>query len=490
MMSAITREPSARRGLLPPAARRCIAGLVTAGLVMPSVAWAQCVPKQYGDEIQEIRDAEIERLLNDYAQPIFRVANLGSQRIAMRIINHDSFNAFVVDGRNVFINTGTLMQAKTPNEVIGVIAHETGHIHGGHLAQLRSRIARDQTKSLLLTILGIGLMVGGAAAGGDTAREVGSLGQGVLLGGNEMLMRSLLSERRAQESAADQAGLSFLEATKQSGRGMLETFERFAQQEYVSDAYKDPFVRSHPIAADRLAQLRDRVARSPYVDVKDPPQLQLRHDMVRAKISGYTEPLATVLKRYPLTDNSSPARYARAIARFCAGQFEAGRQDIDSLLREQPQNPFLHYTKGDLLLRSGKPREAIAPLREAVRLKGDAVLIPVRLAHALLASEDPAFVDEALNLARGALKAEEIALGIEEGQNWFAYWQLATAYGKKGLLAEAELASAQSYFYKGGEHSLKEAKNLARRAQAKFPKDSREWRKAEAIINYKPPTVR
>src|SRR5689334_6827537 len=141
-----------------------------------------------------VRDSEIENLLKDYSRPIFKAAGLGGQNISMRIIRHESFNAFVVDGRNVFINTGTLAQAKTPNEVIGVIAHESGHITGGHLAQLRSRIARDQTKAILLTVLGIGLMVGGAVAGGDTAREVGGAGGGLAMGGNEMIMRSLLSE--------------------------------------------------------------------------------------------------------------------------------------------------------------------------------------------------------------------------------------------------------------------------------------------------------
>ena len=171
----------------------------------------------------------------------------------MRIIRHESFNAFVVDGRNVFINTGTLSQAKTPNEVIGVIAHETGHIIGGHMAQLRSRIARDATKSLLLTILGIGLMVGGAMAGGDTAREVGSAGGGMAMGGNDMVMRSMLSERRSQESAADQAGLRLLESTQQSGRGMQATFERFAEQEFWSVQGPGP-VRAQPSRGGRPPQ--------------------------------------------------------------------------------------------------------------------------------------------------------------------------------------------------------------------------------------------
>ena len=166
----------------------------------------------------------------------------------MRIVQNDAFNAFVLDGKNVFVHTGTLMMANTPNEVIGVIAHETGHITGGHMAALRARIAKDQTRALLAQILGIGLMVAGGVPGGD---NLGGAGQGVLFGGNEVIMRSLLAERRQQESAADQAGLTFLNATKQSGRGMLATFERFAAQEYISDAQKDAFARSHPLSTDR-----------------------------------------------------------------------------------------------------------------------------------------------------------------------------------------------------------------------------------------------
>ena len=240
-----------------------VCGLVTTATVGAAAsASAQNLPL--------IRDTEIESILSDYARPVFRAAGLGTGRIKMRIVQNDAFNAFVLDGKNVFVHTGTLMQANTPNEVIGVIAHETGHITGGHMAALRSRIAKDQTRALLAQILGIGLMVAGGVAGGDSARDLGSAGQGVLFGGNEVIMRSLLAERRQQESAADQAGLTFLSATKQSGRGMLATFERFAQQEYISDAQKDAFARSHPLSTDRLARLRKLVETSPYYNVKDP----------------------------------------------------------------------------------------------------------------------------------------------------------------------------------------------------------------------------
>ena len=236
-----------------------------------------------------IRDAEIEALLQDYAKPIFRAAGFGTGRVTVRIVNNEAFNAFVLDGANVFVHTGTLLQANTPNEVIGVIAHESGHISGGHMAALRARIAKDQTRALLTQLLGIGAMVAGGVAGGDSGRETMAGGQALMQGGNDVIMKGLLAERRAQESAADQAGVKFLTLTKQSGQGMLDTFERFKQQEYLSEQYQDPFVRTHPVASARLAQLSAIVAASPYVSQKDPPSLQLRHDLMRAKLSGYLE---------------------------------------------------------------------------------------------------------------------------------------------------------------------------------------------------------
>ena len=360
---------------------RCRGGraLRLVGVSYTSTAIAQGIPS--------IRDTETENLLKDYSRPIFKAAGLGSH-ITMRLVKADSFNAFVVDGLNVFINTGTLKQAKTPNEVIGVIAHETGHITGGHLAALRTRIARDQTKALLLMVLGVGAMVGAAASGGDTARELGSLGIGIGMGGQELIMRSLLSERRSEESAADQAGMKYLEATKQSGRGMLETFENFAQQEYVSAAHQDPFVRSHPVATDRVSRLRELVAKSPYVDVKDPPELQLRHDMVRAKISGYLDSPGTAFNHYPAKDASLPARYARAIARNCSGRCDQAIGEVEALIKDKPDNPYLWEIKGSFHYWGGKHRESIPPLRKALQLAGgNEPLIQIQLAQSMLATE-------------------------------------------------------------------------------------------------------
>jgi predicted Zn-dependent protease len=424
-----------------------------------------------------IRDTEVENLLKDYSRPVFKAAGLGSH-ISMRIVRHESFNAFVIDGLNVFMNTGTILTAKTPNEVIGVIAHETGHITGGHLAALRSRIARDQTKALLLMVLGIGLMVGGAAAGGDTAREMGGVGTGVAMGGQDVLIRSLLSERRSQESAADQAALKYLAATRQSGRGMLETFERFAQQEYVSATHQDPFVRSHPVASDRIARLRDLVAASPFANEKDPPALQLRHDMARAKISGYLERPGTVSNRYPASDNSLPARYARAIARNCSGRCDSSIAEVDALIRERSDNPYFWELKGNLQYWSGKHRESIPQLRKALQLAGDeASLIQTQLAQAMLATEDKGMLDEAIGLLR-----RSIATDKGHGPS---HLSLATAYYRKGMLPQADLAAAQGHFADG---NVKRAQDFAKRAISKLPAGSPGWLQADDIVKYKQPS--
>ena len=432
-------------------------------------------PRAEAQNLSLVRDTEIENLLKDYSRPIFRAAGLGTGRIQMRIVRHETFNAFVLDGGNVFIHTGTLQTSETPNQVIGVIAHEAGHIAGGHLAQLRERIARDQTKSLLIKLLGIGMMVAGGASGGQGAAGAGA---GVMMGGDELLMRSLLADRRAQESSADQAGLRFLTTTRQSGKGMLETFERFAQQEYISasGATQDAFARSHPVAANRLAQLRDAVAKSSFADEKDPPALQLRHDLMRAKIAGYLERPTIVFNRYPANNNSLPARYARTIATFFQSGLERSLPLVDALIREKPDNPYFHELKGDFLMRTGKTREAIPPLRASLKLLNDAPLISVRLAQALISGDNAAGADEAIALARKSL--------IDD-PNPQAHRILAQGYQIKNKLPESYLATAEALFLEG---DVKQAQIMAKRAQVGLRNGSPEWIRAGDIVNYKIPT--
>jgi len=432
---------------------------------------AQTVPAA-AQGLPLIRDAEIEELLSDYSRPIFEAAGLASQHIEMRIVRSPVFNAFVADGQHVYVNVGTLTISDTPNQVIGVIAHETGHIVGGHIAALHRRIMRDQTKSLLMRALGIGLMVAGGLAGGKSG--LGQAGRGVMLGGDTLLRRGLLADRRIQESQADQAGLRLLTRTKQSGLGMLQTFERFARQEYISDEHKDPFILSHPLSTQRLARLRYLVHTSPYYSKKDPPRLQLRHDLMRAKLWGYLEPARHVLNKYR-HKKGLPAMYARAIALNCSGNCATHMREVETLIRAQPDNPYFWELKGTLLRRGGRARAAIAPLRKALQLsRNKPPLIKVELAQALVALHSKRHTHEAIRLLNSALRSN--------GHDAAVYRVLGTAYYNNGQTARAELATARSRYHAG---DIKGAKRFARRARKGFRKGTREWLIADEIINYK-----
>lgn len=421
-----------------------------------------------------IRDAEIEALIRDYATPIFRAADLGSQNIQIHLVNDHAFNAFVVDGQNMFMHTGTLMRSETPNQVIGVLAHETGHIAGGHLSRLRQVMASARTASLMLQILGIAAMAAGAATGAGS--EAGKAGAAVMFGGQSMAMRSVLAYRRAEESAADQAAVSYLNATKQSAKGMLDTFAYFADQGLASLKYVDPYIQSHPMPQQRIAQLRELARKSPYYDKKDSPELQARHDMMRAKISGFLENPQTVFNKYPRSDQSLPARYARTIASYRQSGLGPFLPQIDALLQEQPNNPYFLELKGQFLFKSGKIGQSIPPLRKAVSLAPDEGLIRILLAQALLAEEGSGTLDEAINHLRRAL--------VKENTSATGYRQLANAYARKRQVADAELASAFAYLYEG---NIPLAKQQAERAKTKFKRGTPSWIKADDIVSFQPP---
>ncbi|RIA55474.1 M48 family metalloprotease [Dichotomicrobium thermohalophilum] len=423
-----------------------------------------------------IRDAEIENLMQDYAGPILEAAGLGSQNINIHLVNSESFNAFVVDGRNMFIHVGAIMQASTPNQLIGVIAHEAGHIAGGHLSRLRTLMQRAQSASLMLQLLSIAAAAAGAAtgAGGDAAQA----GQALALGGQTALMNTIMAYRRAEEYAADQAAVTYLNRTEQSGRGMIEVLEFFAERELASVGVVNPYSRTHPISRDRIQQMKQLVRQSPYYDKRDPKELRRRHALARAKLDGFMNkrnPQA-VFNKYPQSDDSLPARYARAIARNFAAGVDAALPEINALIETQPNNPYFRELKGQFLLESGQVKQAIPPLKKAVELAPDAGLIRIMLAQALLAEGGKPNLNAAVDHLRKAL--------VTEDKSATGYRQLAIAYGRLGRIADAELASAQAYFYEG---KLKLAKEQAERAKAGFPPHSASWVKADDIVNFEPP---
>ena len=450
-------------------ARHAIAALTSLAVtVAPFAARAQDMP--HG--IPLIRDAEIEELLRDYTRPILRAAGLAQQNIQVVIINNRNFNAFVMDGRRIFVNSGALMDAKTPNEIIGVLAHETGHIAGGHLSKLRQQLATAQTQSILAVLIGLGAAVAASRAGASGNPAA------VIAGPQEAIRRSLLSYVRAQEEQADRGGVKFLSATGQSARGMHDTFKRLADELLFTAHAADPYTQSHPLPAERVKALEEMGRSSPYWDKKDSPELQARHDLTRAKLAGFLDRGDTVARRYPAADQSLPARYARAIAAYRHGGLRVALPQIEALIQAQPNNPYFHELKGQALLEGGKPAEAIPSLRHAAKLAPHPALIQIMLAQALNATNNAKVTDEAVALLRTAL--------AQEPESPDGYAQLAMAYGRKGDLAQADLASAQSAFSRG---DTKTARQLAARAKTRFSVGSPGWVKADDIASYRPPNL-
>jgi predicted Zn-dependent protease len=456
-------------------ARRATA-LVAAAAVLVAQAQVPARAQAGAAQLNVIRDAEIEELLRDYTRPILKAAALAKQNIEVVIINDRAFNAFVADGRRIFINLGALYEAVTPNQVIGVLAHETGHIAGGHLARMREQLANAQTAAIIAMLLAAGGMVAGATSG--RGNVVGEAAPGLMLAPTEILRRTLLSYQRSQEESADRAGVKFLDATGQSARGMLETFQRFADQSLFLSSQVDPYLLSHPMPRERIAQLDIIAHQSPYFDRRDPPQLQLRHDMMRAKLVGFVDRPEMVLRRYPPSNNSLPARYARAISAYRHSSTRDAMAQIDALIAEQPNNPYFHELKGQALLESGHARDAIAPLRRAVQLSNGAPLIRMLLGQALVQSGDKQYAEDAIRELLVALQREPNAsLGLRE---------LAVAYSRRGDESNAALSAAQAAFNDG---DFRTARQLATRARAGFANGTPGWLKSDDIVNFKPPKV-
>jgi predicted Zn-dependent protease len=449
-----------------------VTALALAASSMPAVAQTG-TPGGEGQKLPFIRDAEIEQLLRDYTTPILRAAGLAQQNVQVVIINDRSFNAFVADGRRIFVNAGALTESTTPNQIIGVLAHETGHIAGGHLSKIHQQLANAQTAALVAFLLGLGAV---AASAASHSQGTGDVGVAALTAPQELIKRSLLSYVRAQEEQADRAGVKFLNATAQSPKGMYDTFKRFADQILYMSRFVDPYIQTHPMPAERVQALEEVARTSPYWDKKDPPELQLRHDLMRAKLFGFMDRPDQVAHRYPPSDLSLPARYARAISAYRYSDLRNAVAQIDALIALQPQNPYFYELKGQALLEAGRPAEALAPLRRAIALAPNGTLMRVMLGQALVATSDPKLADEAVVLLRTALIRDP---DVPDG-----YRYLAMAFGRKGDLAEADLASAQSAFAGG---DFKAAKMLATRAKGRFPIGSPGWVKADDISSFKPP---
>jgi predicted Zn-dependent protease len=417
-----------------------------------------------------IRDAEIESLMRLYTKPIFHAAGLNPDSVHVYIINDPRINAFVAGGQRIFINTGLLTQAATPNEVIGVFAHETGHIAGGHLARMQNELDRKSNIAFIGMLLGAAAVAGGAAAGEG---EVAQAGGGIMMGSQGLAQRLILSYSRALEASADQAAIKFLTATGQSGKGMLSLFQKLSQQSMAALRDVSPYVMSHPMPVDRIHNLEIAVKGSKYYDTPDKPEIMLRHKLMQAKLVGFLQPMQTVIQRYPLSDTSLPGRYARAIAMFRSGDTRNAIPVIDSLIRDLPSDPYFYELKGQALLEGGQPAQAVAPLRQAIKMLPNSGLIRIMLAQSLLGAETRANAQAALSELRLARKTEDDTPAL--------YQFMAMAYGQVGDIPRADLATAEAAYFRGDK---KLAEQKAKVAMAALKRGSPDWLRANDILNF------
>ncbi|MER8954049.1 M48 family metalloprotease [Mesorhizobium sp. M0833] len=426
----------------------------------------------FAQNVPVVRDAEIEALVRDYARPIFKAAGLSGDAINIVLVNDQSFNAFVA-GRRMFINTGALMTAETPNEIIGVIAHEAGHIAGGHQQKLREQLERAKTMAILATLLGAGAMVAGATS---NSRGLAGAGMGVMAGGGEMAQRSILAYQRTEEMTADRSAIAYLNATGQSGMGMLKTFGRFQNALSLSGAQVDPYRISHPMPQERIANLEVLVKQSPYVDKVDPPALQQRHDMMRIKIAAYMQGQAAASRLMRKNPGSLASRYGDAQMTYLFGNLASALTKTNALIKEQPKNPYFQELRGDILMKANRPKDAADAYAKAVSLDpARSGLLPVSYGQALMA----------IGTADSLKKAvAQINTGLgRDRENADGYRYLAQAYGELGNIPAAELATAEGHFYSG---DYKNAKIFAMRAQQSMKRGEPGWLRAQDIKNYAP----
>ncbi|KAF0230733.1 MAG: hypothetical protein FD175_1180 [Beijerinckiaceae bacterium] len=420
-----------------------------------------------------IRDAEIEQVLREYLDPLLGAAGLRKGFIRVVLVADRSFNAFVADGKRVFVNIGAIMESTTPNQIIGVLAHETGHIAGGHLARMRAEIDKATAIAIIGTILGGAAVIGSARSAQVGTSPAGAIG--AILGPSELARRSLLAYQRGEEQAADRAALNFLEKTGQSAKGMLETFERMASDSLFSSTRLDKYLLSHPLPQERVAGLREAAPKGAAFGVKDPPARQAKHDMIRAKLYAFTGDAGEISRRYPAHNQTLPARYARAIGDYRFGRPDAALRAIDALIAEQPGNAYFRELKGQALLEAGRASAAVAPLRKAVSLAPNQPLIRTMLGHALVAQDTPAAIAEAIK--------ELLNATGRDPDNFEGYRYLSQAYARKGDEGNAALAAARGALIEG---QFQDAQRFARRAMPLLPANSPAYLAARDIVEAKP----
>ena len=434
---------------------RSVLSRILAGLAIAAVFAAQASAQGL------LRDTEIEETLREFSDPILVAGGLYPNSVDLYLVNDPELNAFVTRGQNIFLHTGLILQAETPNELKGVIAHEAGHIVGGHI--VRSDYGNRSAYGAMLLAAGVGLAA-------ILAGEPGA-GSMILGGAQQFGAVEALAYSRVNESAADQYAAKFLDQTGQSGQGLIDFFNNFRVQQVLSQARRYKYFQSHPLSADRIDKLRERVAESEYADVKDSEADLFRHEMMQAKLRGFLDSPQQVFVRFPLDDQSFPARYARSVAYFRGGDVNSAIREVDTLIEDEPNNPYFHELKAQILYESGKRELALAPARRALELKPDAPLLKIALATSLVEGGGTEQLDEALALLK--------SVTIDEPRNASAWYHMARAYEGLNQPAFARYASAEQHYSVG---DIESARSFAGRAQKDLPRNAPQWRRASDII--------
>lgn len=410
-----------------------------------------------------LRDTETEAFFQDLAAPLVAAADLPARNVDIALIGDRSINAFVAGGQIIYVNAGLIEKADTAAEVQGVLAHELGHITGGHISR-RGEGAKAATNISLLSLLaGLGAVLAGA----------GDAGMAAMMMGQRAAMGKFLAYSRGEEGSADAAGASFLAEAGISGRGSLGFFEKLGNLESRYAVSRDAdmeYVRTHPLTNDRIATLRDTYERDPAWSKPDDPAMQARFERIKAKLIGYLAEPAQTLRLYPASDSTVPARYARAYAYHRQAEVRKALAETEALIASAPNDPYFLELEGQILLESGRPEEALAVLRKATALTNAQPLIATLYGHALIATEDPKNFGEAERVLRAAVARDRY--------NPFAWRQLGTVYAARGDMPRANLASAEQQVMSG---DYLQAVRSARSAQAGLPEYSADWLRAQDI---------
>ena len=426
---------------------------------------------QQGQRLSLIRDAEIENTIRTFVIPIWKAAGLDPNAVEIMIVQDGSLNAFVAGGQRIFLNTGLLMRTERPNQLIGVLAHESGHIAGGHLARMQEELRSLTTLQILEAILAGGALAGGAASGGG----MGTGGAASTTGGRPNAPGSLLSflhYTQTQEHAADQAAMSYLQRTGQSPKGTVEFLRVLQKEERMAINRRDPYLSTHPLTPDRIAAFEEAAARSPYANTPDSPQFLSMHHRMVAKLYGFIAP-NSALQRFSEADRSVPARYARAIAWYRKGALGSALLTIDGLLKEFPNDPYFHEVRGQMLYENGRAAEAIPSYRRAVQLLPSSALLKIDLARSLLETNKPEDVNEAVR---------NLELAVQQEASTFELWRLmASGYAKLNNQGMTSLARAEMAVLRG---QRSEAQSHAAAAERQLPQGSPSWHRAQDIKAY------